>query len=226
MISFLRYSIAAFATLAATAPALGGLIQNPSFETPSVSPSQLFFNGQTIGAGWEVLSGNTAYIITDDAGQGTTPFGRQFLEVHFDTVGQTLSGLSVGSSYVLSYYATAQSNANYFGAGNITANVGGVTDVFSYSLTGNNPYGTALPWTHRELTFVATAPSELLTFSGSGAMNFRPLGAFDNVSIAAVPEPKSYFSFVLLLVPRRFRPRGKSHRVAVVTSDRLIRTFS
>ncbi len=185
------------------------LILNPSFEDPVVNSPTQFLDGQIIGSGWQVIDGNTAYIIPDSAGQGTTPFGSQFLEIHSDTVGQTIDGLLVGNEYILSYYATIQTNSDYFGDGQITASIAGQDDVLAYSLSGNNPYGSAaFPWTNRTLNFIATSTSELLTFTATGEFNEDPLAAIDNISISAVPEPGSLIAVLvslLICVHRRFR---------------------
>ncbi len=181
--------------------AFAGYLLNGSFEQPSVSVPMQFLNGQTIGLGWTVLSGNTAYILGNNAGQGATPFGDQFLEIHGDAITLFITDLTIGGTYEVSYYATAQSNASYFGSGSVIATVAGQSDNFTYSLTGINSYGSSeLPWTLRRLKFTANSSSELLTISGSGSLNTNPLVAIDNVSISAVPEPSGLLLALLLLV--------------------------
>ena len=191
--------VVAVLVLSSTA-GFAGYIVNGSFEQPGVTDAMQFFNGQTIGAGWKVLSGNTAYIVNNNANQGFTPFGAQFLEIHGDAVTQSISNLVPGRTYDLSYFATAQSNANYFGNGQILASIAGRSDTFAYSLSGINSYGSVqLPWTFRRLRFTANSFDELLTISGSGSLNSNPLAAIDNVSITAVPEPSSLLVALLLV---------------------------
>jgi uncharacterized delta-60 repeat protein len=163
---------------------------NGSIESPSVLTETQFFNGLTIGSGWTVISGNTAYVIPNSAGGGASPFGTQFLEIHGDTVGQLISGLIPGVAYTLSYYVTLASNSNYFGVGQITASIAGQSDIFDYSLFGNHLFGSAaFPWRKRSLSFTATSSSESLVISGTGAVNQNPFVAIDNVSvIASIPE--------------------------------------
>jgi hypothetical protein len=163
---------------------------NGSIESPSVLTETQFFNGQTIGSGWTVISGNTAYVIRNSAGGGASPFGTQFLEIHGDTVGQLISGLIPGRTYTLSYYVTLTTTSSYFGNGRITASIAGQSDIFDYSLFGNHLFGSAaFPWTKRSLSFTATSSSESLVISGSGAFNQNPIVAIDNVSvIASIPE--------------------------------------
>ena len=163
---------------------------NGSMESPSVLTETQFFNGQTIGSGWTVISGNSAYIIRDVANLGTSPFGTQFLEIHGDTVSQLINGLIPGRTYTLSYYVTLRTTSSYFGDGRITASIAGQSDVFDYSLFGNHLFGSAaFPWTKRSLSFTATNSSESLVISGTGAFNQDPFVAIDNVSvIASIPE--------------------------------------
>jgi hypothetical protein len=169
---------------------LNDFMINGSIESPSVLRETQFFNGQTIGSGWTVISGNTAYVIPNSADLGTSPFGTQFLEIHGDTVGQLIRGLIPGVAYTLSYFVTLASNSNYFGDGKITASIAGQSDIFDYSLSGNHHFGSAaFPWTKRSLSFTATSSSESLVISGTGALNQNPFVAIDNVSvIACIPE--------------------------------------
>ena len=175
--------------LSSSVPLIDFMI-NGSIESPSVLTETQFFNGQTIGSGWTVISGNTAYVIRNSADLGASPFGTQFLEIHGDTVGQLISGLIPGAAYTLSYYVTLASNSNYFGDGQITASIAGQSDILDYSLVGNHLFGsTAFPWTKRSLSFTATNSSESLVISGTGAFNQNPFVAIDNVSvIASIPE--------------------------------------
>jgi uncharacterized delta-60 repeat protein len=175
--------------LSSSGPLIDFMI-NGSIESPSVLTETQFFNGQTIGSGWTVISGNTAYVIRNSADLGASPFGTQFLEIHGDTVGQLISGLIPGAAYTLSYYVTLASNSNYFGDGRITASIAGQSDVFDYSLLGNHFFGSAaFPWTKRSLSFTATSSSESLVISGTGAFNQDPFVSIDNVSvIASIPE--------------------------------------
>ncbi|MBM3967008.1 MAG: tandem-95 repeat protein, partial [Planctomycetes bacterium] len=163
---------------------------NGSIESPAVVTETQFYNGQTIGSGWTVISGNTAYIIRDAANLGTSPFGTQFLEIHGDTVGQLISGLIPGSTYTLSYYVTLSTIPSYLGDGRITASIAGQSEIFDYSLFGNHLFGSAaFPWTKRSLSFIATSSSELLVISGAGALNQNPFVAIDNISvISSAPE--------------------------------------
>ncbi|MCA9130399.1 MAG: hypothetical protein KDB22_25095 [Planctomycetales bacterium] len=200
-------TIAHLAAVLFCLPAQADLVLNGDFENPVVGVETRFSNSQVIGTGWSVLSGNTAYIIPNSAGQGITPFGSQFLEIHADRIGQTVTGLMPGQPYLLQFHATARSNENYFGTGQITAWIGSETRTFEYSLTGDHHYGTLIPWTQQTLGFVATNTTHLLTFQGTGSLNSHPLGAIDNVRLVAVPETSLNMalsvSFLLLICARR-----------------------
>jgi hypothetical protein len=191
---------------------LAVVIQNASFEDPFVPTAQLFPNGQTIGTGWTVVSGTTTYVISNSAGQGSTPFGRQFLEIHGDGVSQTVSGLAPGSTYELSYYATASSNEIYSGTAQIIASIAGVNDIFSFTLLGTNPYGSsAFPWQERKFRFTAIAPTAELTINATGATGI-PISVIDNISINEIPEPSSWLVLVgLTLVGKLSNRTRDSH---------------
>ena len=190
------------------------VIQNASFEDPFVPIAQLFPNGQTIGSGWAVVSGTTTYVISNSAGQGTTPFGRQFIEIHGDGVSQSISGLVSGSTYDLSYYATASSWEGYSGTAQIIASIAGVNDIFTYTLLGTNPYGSiAFPWQERKVRFAANAPTATLTFHATGAPGI-PISVIDNISINAIPEPSSWLVLIGLTVVGTLSNRARdSHSV-------------
>lgn len=185
-----RLSTFCLITICATF-AKGDLATNGSFENPQSNDSQVFGFGQIVGNGWNVVSGGTVYLIPDAVGQGTTPFGSQFAEIHGDAIAQAISGLTIGQSYRMNYWVTGRSDNQYFGTATLMAAIAGNTDLFQYSLFGNNPYGTAVPWQMRSIDFVATSNVEILSFTANGAFNSLPLTAIDNVSISAVPEPTS-----------------------------------
>ena len=121
------------------------LVINGSFEFPElpISGFRGFVNGQVIGNAWTVSSNNSANIITSEAGQGVTPFGRQYLEIHGDSIRQNISGLIPNQAYRLDYFATVQSTAQFFGPGSITASIDGVSSVFNYNLSGIHLWGSS-----------------------------------------------------------------------------------
>ncbi|WP_161604289.1 lectin-like protein [Roseiconus nitratireducens] len=172
-----------------------GFIQNGSFETPDVSPGRLFGFGDSIG-GWNVVSGNTAFLIDQVTNTGEPVDGNQFIEIHGDTIQQTVTGLKVGQRYKLTYYATARTLPDYFGSGSIIATIGGETDHYDYFLpSGSYLYNSPVsPWARRDVEFIAADTTASLTFSGTAA---GPLGAIDAVRITAVPEPSTAAIFLL-----------------------------
>lgn len=174
-------------------------------------------NGQVIGNAWTVSSNNSANIITSEAGQGVTPFGRQYLEIHGDSIRQNISGLIPNQAYRLDYFATVQSTAQFFGPGSITASIDGVSSVFNYNLSGIHLWGSSsLPWQLRSLEFTASSASAMLTFTGTPVSGF---GAIDNVSITAVPEPTSIVVFGLLSSGLLFRIKQRREPAFVVAGN-------
>lgn len=97
---------------------------------------------------------------------------------------QTISGLTPGNTYQLSYWESA--SAGY-----------GTTPRYDVSLGGttfNGPtISTYRSWQQVTTTFVATASSELLKFNvvGIGAPQYIGLDGVSLTQVAAVPEPSA-----------------------------------
>ena len=93
-------------------------------------------------------------------------------------------------------HVLAWSDANLFGPSTVTATIAGQTLVTNFDLPQNINVGTPeSPWISRALTFVATAASELLTFTSSRAGPTGSFPALDSVSIVALTvsvEPSTW----------------------------------
>ena len=179
--------------------AMGGLaistqaatITNASFETPALGSGGFSYN--TAGATW-VFAGHTGEAATNSPWfSGSPPDGTQaaFLQdLSGDTLGsdnfsESVTGLSIGTSYTFSFSAAQRSGFN--------------ADPFTVSL-GSSNLGTFTPLSTTFAAFtsapvMATATSMTLTFAASGLSAGDIDSAIDNVSVAAtaaIPEPGSF----------------------------------
>jgi hypothetical protein len=102
---------------------------------------------------------------------------------------QTISGLTAGLSYNLSFYQAA---------GQELYGTGATTDQWQVSLgasTQNSslmsiPQGGIFPWTSQSMTFTASSASEVLSFIAIGTGGVPPQIFLDGVDMEAnVPEP-------------------------------------
>jgi hypothetical protein len=134
----------------------------------------------------------------------TSPDGGNFIEAdaaptYSGVLYQTVSGLTVGQTYAVSFYQAAGQQAGFTGA---------TTEQWRVSLgaaaltpTGTNyqassmftlPQGGVGAWQAQTMNFTATATSEVLSFLAYGTPNGQPPMAFlDGVTMNAVPEPAS-----------------------------------
>ncbi len=109
-------------------------------------------------------------------------------------VQQTVSGLSIGTDYLLTFYQAAAQQTGFTGA---------TTDQWSVTF-GNSPatlsslmsIGTAgfAAWNRVTMTFRATGTSQLLSFNaiGTPSSSQPPFALLDGVSLFAVPEPATW----------------------------------
>jgi hypothetical protein len=190
--------------MAAALPAAAqNLITNPDFVSTDGNTSAQI-NGGTV-TGWS-LSGNntdyaTAYVpgLTGatytlwDPAQGSangftdaSPTGGNFAGIaKFSILSQTISGLSPGAGYVLSFaWAVAQ----------LYGTTGAVSAQLYVTLGGSGPWtdltGIASEgfsgWMNETMTFIATASSETLSFYASGNANM-PMVLIADPQL--IPEP-------------------------------------
>jgi hypothetical protein len=111
---------------------------------------------------------------------------------------QTITGLTIGQEYQLSFYWAGGELFNRTGYTSIqlTGSLGG--DSFATPVYLNtNPAGTPgsfSGWTLETFDFTANATSEALSFLavGSPAANLPPFALLDGVSLTAVPEPSTW----------------------------------
>lgn len=126
---------------------------------------------------------------------GTIPVAGDTTVGFIQTVGtfsQTLSGLTVGQTYTLSFYDNSRNNCTGCdGIPTLTASVGGAS-LFSGTI---NPVGDSNPFNFVTETFLASSTSELLSFfseahSATGALSDGAVLLTD-VTVSSTPEPSS-----------------------------------
>ena len=199
--TFTRLALAGMVTVAAlgaTAPqARAGvnLIVNGSFADPSVGGGWgEYTTASTPGLGWTNLADSGVEIdntnllgMTDYVAPGGQVYG-QSMEVNANTFGnvtQTVTGLTVGQSYILSFgYGVRPSS----GPQELTVYFGGA----ELAVFDSQSMGT---WTTETFQITATATSETLEFVSTNTSLAGGLPSYGNeiagVSLVGVPEPAS-----------------------------------
>lgn len=179
------------------------MIVNGSFEQTTLSTKGRFLNAVTSWTGGDKLTfldtpgTATSGELPVYAGlPATSPDGGNFIEQDGDSnynqaFSQSVTGLTAGTTYYLSFYQAAGQQKNYTGPTTERWQVtfGGQTLLSpQYSLLQG---GTGL-WQSVTLRFLASATTQTLSFLALGTPNGAPPVAFlDGVSITDVPEPAS-----------------------------------
>jgi hypothetical protein len=134
------------------------------------------------------------------ADNGVTPNGdhvatlQVFDVVHTDTFSTTVTGLTVGQAYKISFYENARAGAAAPTDASVTFD--GATIVASHGVTAVDAIGSRmLPYNLvTSSIFTATNTTGALTFINHKALTDNTTDSswlFDNVQISAVPEPAS-----------------------------------
>ncbi len=127
----------------------------------------------------------------------TSPDGGNFVAADGDPTynaafSQTITGLTPGQSYLLSFYQAAAQEVGKSGA---TTEQWEVTfgSQTLYSTVMDNPSQGFTPWTQQDLVFQATSTTEVLTFLSIGTPGGAPpVALLDGVSLeVTTPEPCS-----------------------------------
>lgn len=131
-------------------------------------------------AGTSSPDGGNLFAATSQVGSS----GRQQLS-------QTITGLTAGNEYTLSFYEGLGQRLGYTGTASGFWDVTFGSETYT-SPTVNNLSGGFTGWTQRSTTFTASSASQLLmfVFTGSPSGSF-PVGVLDGVHVALVPEPSS-----------------------------------
>jgi hypothetical protein len=142
---------------------------------------------------------------------GASPDGGNFIgadpDYHNGAISQTISGLTSGDTYMVSFYYAGAQQVGYSGptTEGWAVSLGGQTDY-----TGGNPNGNLSDpshgftgWQTADLTFTASSGSEVLSFlaTGTGGATLPPFALLDGVSISqcppGVPEPATWAMMLL-----------------------------
>lgn len=212
LMRLLRAVLIGWCTLSLAAPAAANLIVNGSFETPLV-PVGSFTNypgGSTAITGWTVVGVDSAVTSGTFTQSGITfqaQDGAQWIDMAGVTSNAPSSGVTQtfqttpGVVYEVAFYVGSARDGRFFDAATVDLSINGGPRVSYF-----NPAtpSTMLDWAPFSTTFVAIGASSTITFqNGSAANNF--LGALDNVSVVAIPEPESLILLTWAVVEATLR---------------------
>lgn len=150
---------------------------------------------------------------------GPSPVGGNYLAADGDStynvpINQTVTGLTIGQEYELSFYWAAGQQRNFDGPTTERWQVSLGSETYStptYSLANHDFSG----WMSQTMTFTATASSSVLSFLAIGTPNgLPPFVLLDGVSMKAVPEPAAGVLvigglFGCALIRRRMKKAGR-----------------
>jgi hypothetical protein len=188
---------------------------NGSFEADTLAAgSKMDFSNNNVSnvTGW---SGGTGLTFLDSPGSAAgpvylsvygpfpsvSPDGGNFVEADAapsfrGVIYQTVTGLTVGQTYAVSFYQAAGQQTGFTGSTTEQWIVGwGATLTDSQANTQSSslftlPQGGVGAWQAQTMNFTATAVSEVLSFLANGTPDGEPPIAFlDGVKINPVPEP-------------------------------------
>jgi PEP-CTERM motif len=117
-------------------------------------------------------------------------------------ISQTLTGLTIGTSYNVSFEWAAAQQFNFFGdtteAWEVFLTDSGNNQIANFQTAIlNNPERGFQPWRGETFSFIATETSHALTFFANGGPGgLPPFALLDNVSVTDVPEPSSWVMLV------------------------------
>jgi hypothetical protein len=129
----------------------------------------------------------------------TSPDGGNYVALDGDatvagasSVSQTLTGLTVGQPYAVSFYTAAAQQFGFTGTTTegLTVGFGGATQNLDITTAANPlPSKGFSGWTKETLSFTATSSSATLSFLAYGTpTGAPPFSLLDGVSVTAVPE--------------------------------------
>jgi choice-of-anchor C domain-containing protein len=176
--------------------ASANLVLDGGFEDPAITGTYTTYGVGAMGA-WTVAAGSVDLI--HDYWQPAA--GSQSVDVAGNingTIVQTISGLTVGQTYELSF----EMAGNPDGAPTIKtlkAGLGSDFDTFTFDTTGHTE--ASMGWTLMTAMFTATSASEVLSFQDLSGVPSPYGSALDSVSLTAVPEPTTVVAGLLLLLP-------------------------
>jgi len=207
------------------------LVTNGSFEASDPAGGKDYFAGNVSGwSGGANLTFLAAPGTADDPGlylavygpfPATSPDGGNFILADGDpgysgAFWQTITGLTVGQQYVLSFYQAAGQQINFTGPTTEQWQVSFGADTQSSPLFSLPEAGVG-PWEKVSMTFTATSESQILSFLAVGTPNGAPPISFlDGVELNAVPEPSTLSMIVVGALGMGFaRLRRRAQAAAV-----------
>ncbi len=170
---------------------------NYSFLLTASQANAGFYNGLTTAAYYTLYTGpssGTAQQISMYPTITASPMGGNFIAQDSNfmtgTLSQTISGLTVGHTYAVSFYQAAAQQSGYTGA---------TTDQWVVSLGGQTVYSTQMSdvqggfsgWSYVTDYFTATATTASLGFTATGT-GAPPFALLDGVTMVDTPEPASW----------------------------------
>ena len=160
---------------------------------------------QSVSYGALILQG-TSLAGTSNGFPSTSPTGGNFVGADGDfsvgAITQTITGLTVGIQYAVSFYwgAAQQKGAGYTSATTEQWQVTLGNELHSTPII-NNPGQGFTGWLSQSLTYTATSTSEVLSFLAAGTPSGAPpFSLLDGVSIMAVAEPASWMTLVVAVL--------------------------
>jgi hypothetical protein len=116
---------------------------------------------------------------------------------------QTLTGLTAGDKYYVSFYAAAAQQSGFTGTTTEgwTVGLGGATQNVDITTAADPlPSKGFSGWKKETLTFTATSSSQVLSFLAYGTPSGEPpFSLLDGVSVSAVPEAPIYIGAIVAL---------------------------
>jgi hypothetical protein len=199
----------------------GQLVQNGGFESTTSGNGQLGYN--TSATDWTVSGGYTFVYSPGTAdtsgangqygnvslwgpgngapnGLTTSPDGGNFIAQDGDfqqaPISQTITGLTAGGSYIVSFYWAAAQQEGFGGSTSDQwqVSLGSQTDNTASVGIGSEGFSG---WIKQDLKFTATSNTETLSFLANGPGGAPPFALLDGVKMQSVPGPESAASMVL-----------------------------
>jgi hypothetical protein len=212
-------------TLAQVALA-NNLVLNGGFESTTAGAGQLGYNTEATGwstSGYNFLFTPGSADTTGAVGQygslylwgpndgsanglpATSPAGGNYIGAdgayQVGAISQTISGLTVGQTYALSFYWAGVQQYGFTGdtTENWTASLGSQ----SQTTTTVTPVSHGFSgWIAQTFDYTATSTSETLSFLATGTPSGEPpFSLLDGVSLSAVPESATMWVSVFVLLP-------------------------
>jgi hypothetical protein len=131
----------------------------------------------------------------------TSPQGGNFIESDGSSglafpINQTISGLTVGQNYNLSFYQAAGQQLNDSGATTEQWQVSLGSDT-QFSALMNTPSEGVFPWEPQTLSYTASSTSEVLSFLAVGSGGVPPIVFLDGIDMeSTVPEPSAFLLII------------------------------